>query len=118
MAKRDTKKSFQENIGEIETLLQKHIPDGIKSQALFIHEINKTIDKDNCGRVQFHQYAVAMRRKYVEKSFNGKNLREIAELFDTTDDVIEKDITLFYKSKSAKKMKGLESVFRQKKATV
>jgi len=107
MAKRNDNE-FTDNLSEIQTIFDEFVPGGVEVQARFLHRINKTINKDDLGRVYLNQYALALRRKCIVKSFNGNNVRELSETFNVSEQTIRNDIKEYYASQRGKgKAKGL-----------
>lgn len=116
MAKRNDKEFF-ENLEKIKKLLEDKIPGGITQQAMLIHNINKTILKDDIGRVYFNQYAVAMRRRCIAEISKGTNVKDLAEMFNVSEQTIRNDIKEYYQAQRRKtKVKGLNFIGARKTA--
>jgi hypothetical protein len=110
MAKRN-EKEFNQNFNEIQSIIEKYVPGGVEAQALLLHEINKSINKDDIGRVYLNQYALAMRRLSISKSFKGDNIKELSEKFDVSEQTIRNDVKEHYATQIKKsKVKGLNFI--------
>ncbi len=73
--------------------------------AVFFSRLDKSLNKDQCGRVQFKTYAIAWRRVYVGIAYDGRNTNELAKKFNVSTDTIKRDIAWYRKSQRQKLLK-------------
>jgi hypothetical protein len=76
-----------------------------KACALLFAQLDKVLNKDQNGKVSFRTYAIAWRRIYVGKVFDGKNTEELAKMFNISDQTIQNDIKWFRENQRKKFIK-------------
>jgi Mor family transcriptional regulator len=100
----------REDIECIETILDLGCKafKSIEASAIFFMHLDKSLNKDANGRVNFKSIAIAQRRMCVGRSFDGTNMPQLAKKFEVSVDTIKRDLELYranQREKSAKRIK-------------
>ena len=100
----------EEDIESIETVLEMGCKAfrSLEASAMFFMKLDKSLNKDQSGRVNFRTYAIAQRRICIGKSFNGTNAQELAKKFEVSVDTVKRDLELYranQREKAAKRIK-------------
>lgn len=94
-------REFEESVETVEQAIRRFVPDSMSQYRLMI-SLEKSLERDDRGRVQFKTYAIAWRRRVVRELLKSLTQTEIAEKLGVPVATVQNDVRWLYENRGKK----------------